>query len=184
MFYQCHWCTETFSRRQYLQNHINYVHEGQERRPQFTQSLLHTIENNSNLPMINKNGIIRIVPHTAFGNCIRNIIFYSADDADLKLPHMFFEAAKDLIQETLEILKSDNCEINICSTLCVRFVKQTEMEQMDNAFFSINSIRLTDYDIDDVINSLLLKIDNYNSRGSNWKIQNTNFFRLYASHKK
>lgn len=180
MFFKCDYCTELFSRMQYLNKHINEVHRGHDSKPEYVQSLLHTIESDSNLPMTIKNGIIRIVPHNAFGNYVRNIVFYKDDGTDIKIPCQFFDAAKQLIMDTLEILKNENCLMKITSTLCIRFVKESIAEQTDNAFFSMNAIQLPHYDLDHVINTLLLKIDNYDSRGSNWKIQNTNFFRLYV----
>lgn len=181
MYFKCDFCTELFSRKQYLDNHISQFHKGHDGKPAFIQSLLHTIENNTNLPMTNQNGIIRIVPQSAFGNCVRNIVFYSDDDTNVRFPCDFFEASRKLILETIEQLKNENRVMKLYSTLCVRFVKQSNPEYTDNAFFSTNTINLAHYDLEHVINLILIKIDNYDSRGSNWKLQNTNFFRLYVT---
>ena len=177
MTFHCHQCNEIFSRKQYLVNHINQVHNGHTRKPN-VQSLLHTLELTTNLPIITKNGITRIVPKRAFNNLVREIVFYIQDGTDIMIPCQFFDTARQLLLDTIEILKSENRQMKVVSTVCVRFVKQSNTDMMDNAFFSYKAVPLIDYELESVFNSLLIKIDNYETRGSNWKLQTTNFFRL------
>ena len=177
MFFHCRQCTEIFSRKQYLINHINQVHNGQTKKT-YVQPVLHTPESSTNLPLITQNGITRILSKCAFNGLMRDIIFYLEDSTNNMIPCQFFDMSRKLLADTIQILKNENKPMKIVSTLCVRFFKVSDTDMMDNAFFSNNAVQLTDYDLEGVINSLLLKIDNYESRGSNWKLQNTNFFRI------
>jgi len=128
-----------------------------------------------NLPLVTVNGITRRISSHAFGGLTRNIRFTS--DIDYQSLD-FMNSARELIQETLDILKAERCHIKISSSLCITFEKIADEVQRDEAYFSVKAINLESYDLDFVIQTIEDKIQSYTQRGSNWKIVETNFFEL------
>jgi len=175
MFFKCPECDELFSRKSNLVRHQREIHQGQTIK-KYSCSLTKDHKDCSyNLPRVTVNGITRIIAKHAFGDVIRNIRFYT-DQSFISID--FMKVAKPLIQETLDILKSEKRPLKLQSTLCVVFEKIADATIKDEAFFSITATTLDNYNLDDVIQTMEIKIQNYTTRGSNWKISDTRFFEL------
>ena len=180
MYFMCDTCQESFSRKQYLTRHVLERHQGVSVK-HYDQNYVHST--NATLSEITINGITRIIVNSAFSDYMREIIFYHKETDDCKgiLPCVFFEMATQLILTTLEILKKEPFSHKMCSTVCVRFIniKKPDLKP-DNSYFSVETQALETYDLNNVINTLMNKMETYQNKGSNWIIHSANFFRLKA----
>ena len=168
--YPCLECGETFTRQSNLVRHRNEAHF-HVRVKHYKQTNLHT-NCLPQLPLTTRNGITRMVCATAFNNHIRDIRFKAND---IFFPTEFLEAARPLIQDTLDILKEEKQPMKIASSLCVEF---TNGKVADESYFSVKANDLRTWDFDKVIHLLQTHIENYTVRGSHWIISKTNFFQL------
>ena len=92
------------------------------------------------------NKIMRNICAQAFGGVVRDIKFNSRSTS--KTPKQFFDAAKPLLNDTLEILQREGSAYKICTRL--HFGEDSSV---------VYAIRLDDYDLDNVIDKLLADID-------------------------
>lgn len=174
---QCNQCTQVFSRKQNLLRHEQEYHQGiSVKKYSCSTNNHHHKDCSSNLPRISINGITRIITTNAFKDQIRIIRFYS--DSSSMIPTDFFQSSKQLIQDTLQILKKEIQPIKISSRLCVTFSKLSNTEINDEAYFSVASISIEQYDLNYVIDLIITKIISYSKRGSDWNVKDTKFFEL------
>lgn len=176
MFFKCEYCSELFSRRDYLKRHVKEYHEGGKvKHYNCSKDGTHN-QCDDILPIKEINGIVRKIKAHAFGNALREIRFQPKDE--IVHPFAFFECVNQLVKDTLEILTKERSNFKIVTKLCVEFEKMDNTDLKDESYFSVPAIPISNYDFDKISSTLDSKIDNYIQRGSNWKISKTLFLEL------
>lgn len=186
--FKCDLCSEIFSRKSYLHRHTQQDHDQTPVKHYVCSSNVTHKDCSTNLPQVTLDGLTRIVTAHAFGNAIRHLRIFP-NNSQKYLPFDFLITATPLIESTLEILKSEQKPMKISFKICVLFVKniserkdgRTEIlnsERKDEAYFSTKTEILNEFDLSNAINQLDIKIDKYNKRGSNWKIDSTLFLEI------
>lgn len=177
MFFKCNLCSEIFSRKGYLNRHVQHIHENKPIKQYNCSSYNNHDGCSHNLPQVTENGLTRMVTKHAFRNAIRYLRIFPST-ASKYLPAEFLLNAKPLIESTLDILKSEQQSLKISCKICVLFVKILDITKTDESYFSTNAATIYEFDLQNVILYLVDKIENFNKRGSNWKIDKTLFFEM------
>ena len=173
--HKCNQCTECFSRKDYLIKHKREKHEGQIVKHYFCS---HSVQqNNDDFPKTEKNGFTRILSSHAFNGLIKNIRFFQTSTKNIINPFEFMKSISDFVTETVGLL----IDVKISTKHCVLFIKLNDNESTTHeAYFSSKCSHIKKFDYDKITNDILNKIEQYETRGSNWKILRTLFLELYV----
>jgi hypothetical protein len=174
---KCELCNEVFSRQQYLTRHKQEIHQGTTIRKFACSNNYKHEDQFENLPLAISNGVTRIITSSSFGSALRNIRFYSKKRELSVLT--FYNDAHSILEETLIILREEHHPMKIGTKICVEFTKLlSEQPIKDESYFSSPVTRLENYDLDEIMQLLITKIEDYNNRGSNWTITDIKFLEL------
>lgn len=181
MFYTCNFCTELFSRKDYLKRHTQQQHELKSIKRYHCSSYNNNHDNCfHNLPQITQNGLTRIVFASALKNALRHLRIYP-NSTKKYLPEEFLNKVKPLLESTLEILKNEKQLLKLSCKLCVLFTKINNSEMNDESYFSSHTVSIQDININVIFEQILYQIEQYTTRGSNWIIDKTLFLELAIS---
>ena len=172
IMHKCIYCSEIFSRRDYLKRHNDERHNHIRIRHYYSSRNC-THQDTQCLPQIEKNGIKRSVLST-YNNGTTITIRFAQNN--VVFPAEFFENVQEIVNETLEIFKSE--KYKVITKLCVEFESLKNDNEKHESYFTYYTTHLSRYDFEIAMSNILQKIETYEMRGSSWTISNTLFLDL------
>ena len=171
MLFHCKDCIAKFSRRNYLIRHEKEVHQGE-----VIKHYNCSKEQITNTPFCEKNNFVRRLKQCAFGSMIREFRITSKEN--FIHPDDFLLHAKEIVEDLLNKLKTENGSYKVQTKLCVEFVKTQDDTIKDESYFSDHARNLDNYNFEDISQNIRLKIETFTKRGSAWKFSKPLFLEL------
>ena len=168
--FRCPNCRRVFRARFHFNRHIAKC-----------QRRLTVVERLPVLPPQGHNHIRSEIYESALRGCCQSIRFTRTAEAGAMLPHEFFAAARPLIDSWLIKLQQHANEYKVQPVLRVKAVKvnaEGEVTHCEKQIFSLSALTMTEGDIDSVVADLLRKVEAYVRNGSNWIIDDVDYFDL------
>ena len=132
------------------------------------------------IPITILNNIERVEVTSALNNSVRGVRLTPL--IPFPQPREFLQDAREIIEDTIDILLKECTECKINMNLCVQISK---IQPEDDApietgyhYFSVESHTLDDLFLTDIYNELESRVANFMNKGSNWQIDGVKYLEM------